>query len=113
MMVLTFSHEPTGDIAIVKVQGKDIIFGTMSGGKTQYTPIEGLKFSIAGILKEFPDLEGKPVGEIRKEGLRRFKEHFYGLLTWESRKNYLRDDLAKHGYKLVYQQLPGQRMRKV
>jgi len=111
-MVLTFSHNVSGDVVVLKVIGRDIIFGSISGGKMQYAPLEGLKFSIAGIVKEFPDLKGKPLDHIRREGLECFKKHFWALASWEAKKNYLRKDLEGHGYKMVMQQLPGQRARK-
>ena len=113
MMALTFAHKDTGDIAVVKVQGKDVVFGIVSGGQTQYSYIEGAKISIVGILKDHPDLKGRPVEEIRKEGVKRFKKHLFSFSSWEAKKNYVKEELEKNGYRLCMQQLPGQRARSV
>ena len=113
MMVLTFSHSVTGQIATIKCYSHDIEFGTLGGGTVTTGILEGIRLSPAMIIKDHPDLKGKPIEEIKREGLVRFKKHYKSFLTWEAKKNYLKKDLEGHGYKLVMQQLPGQRLRKV
>jgi hypothetical protein len=113
IMRLKFLHE-TGQEAEVIVYGQNVIFTTASGGTVKGGVLErDMMISVVGILKDHPDLANKPVEVIRAEGVRRFKEKLFGLPSWEARKNYLKEDLARHGYKLIEQLLPGQRVKRV
>lgn len=113
VMRLKFVHAEKGQEAEVITYGREVIFTTVENGKVMGGKIEGLNLSIPGILKDHPDLAGKPVEKIRYEGVRRFKEKLFGYPSWEARKNYIRDELEKSGYKLVMLMLPGQRWRNV
>jgi len=78
-------------------------------GIPTYTKLEGLKFSPAGIVKEFPDLKGKPLGEMRVIALKRFKEHLSKMKTEKEVIEYIKYELEKTGYKLNQIIKPGHR----
>ena len=111
MITLVFQKQ-TQVIAIV-IQGHSVMFGEVRAGGTYFAPIEGLKLSIAGILKEFPDLEGKPVEEIKREAIKRFKEKIKSFGSEKEIAEYIVDDLGKHGYVLKIVQKKGFRPIKV
>ncbi|GAG87280.1 unnamed protein product [marine sediment metagenome] len=102
----------TGLVAI-QVNNKELKFCQVQGGIYKYAPIEGLKLSVAGILKEFPDLRSKSKEVMRKIAIKRFKTHVKGLATEDDVQEYIKNDLAKHGYKLKYLRRAGFRRRKV
>lgn len=79
----------------------------MSNGVPMYTTLEGINWNPAGIVMEFPDLKGKPIDEIKREGIRRFKNHISKIATEQELVNYLKEDLAKHGYRLFQIQKKG------
>lgn len=108
-LIFEFGTELIG----IQINGKKMLFCKLQGGYCRYAPIEGLKLSIAGILKEFPDLKNKPKEEMRKIAIKRFKTHVETLKTEEDRQEYLKNDLAKHGYKLRYVKRAGFRKQRV
>lgn len=83
------------------------------GGIPTYSKLEGLRFSIGGILKEFPDLKNKEPAEMKKIALERFKKHIRKFKTEKELISYLKEDLEKHGYKLTQILKPGFRPQKV
>ncbi len=80
-------------------------------GIPQYTTLEGLQLSVAGILKDHPDLKGMPIHKIKRIGLKRLKQHLLKLETEENVINYIKEDLRKHGYKLQFVKKPGHRTK--
>lgn len=98
---------------VVRVKGRELYFAKVQGGRTMFAPIEGLRLNPAGIVKEFPDLEGKPIIEIKKAAIKRFKEHIKSLNSLNDIRNYLQKDLVKHGYKLIMVQRNGFRPERV
>ena len=98
----------------IKIENnRDIKFCKLAGSYFRVTPIEGLKLSVSGILKEFPDLKDMEEAEMRIEAIKRFKKKIKGMKTEEEIQNYLKDDLRKHGYKLVGIRRNGFREKKV
>mgnify|MGYP003131861862 CR=1 FL=1 len=87
-------------IVAVRIIGKQVFFSHVHGNYVRFADVSGLKLSVGGILKQFPDLEGKSNEEVRKEGVRRFKEHIKTLPDEYAIVSYLKEDLAKHGYTL-------------
>lgn len=77
-----------------------------------FYPIEKIKLSVGGILKEFPDLKVKEDNEIREEGIKRFKERLKSFNNEIDMANYVAEDLNKHGYELKAYQRKGFRMIK-
>jgi len=111
MILCTFQKGT--EMSVIKIQGKNITFGQMKGANPIYTTIEGLKLNPATIIKEFPDLEGEPIPKIKKEGVRRFKEHIKTMKSEFEIKDYVHQDLKKHGYKFIMWQKQGWRPIKV
>ncbi len=108
-IALTYKNTINGDLLVLKVfQNCEMIVAV----NNQYTNLEGLNWNVPNIIKEYPDLEGKPVGEIKLEGIRRFKDHMRGLLTWDAKKNDLTRSLEPHGYKLQFWVRPDGRLQK-
>ena len=111
MILCTFQKGT--ELSIVKIRGNHLTFGQLKGATSIYTTIEGLKLNPATIVEEFPDLEGKPISEIKKEGVRRFKEHISKMKTEMEIRDYVHKDLKKHGYKFLCWQKDGWRAVKV
>jgi hypothetical protein len=99
MILCTFQRGT--EMTVVKIQGKNLVFGQMKGANPIYTTIEGLKLNPATIIKEFPDLEGKPINEIKKEAVARLKQHIKTMKSEFEIKDYVNNDLKKHGYKMI------------
>jgi len=96
-MIDVYLKKGTTPIA-VRIDGKNLFFAQIGGQIVKYAPIEGLKLSISGIIKEYPDLEGKPIGEMRRIAIERFKAYVAGMKTEMERANYVITDLQKHFY---------------
>ena len=118
MIDLTFAIVKDGNlqtpelIVITVYPNKTLRFAQMKSGIPMYSMIEGLRLDPSGIVKEFPDLEGKPIPEMKRTAIKRFKEHIKNLNTIEEVKQYLKSDLIKHGYKLIMSQRKGFRPQK-
>ena len=113
MTDLIFLFEKTGEVVIISIGvGYITRFAQVINGIPIYSTLEGLKFSVAGIVKEFPDLKDNKIGYIKREGLRRFKEHLKTMKTEKDTVRYLRDDMKKHGYKLISVHRKGFRSQK-
>ena len=109
-MQLTF--ELGGDVILVRILGNNILFANSQTNFQQYAPIEGLRLSKQGILKEHPDLKGKEDGEIRKEAIRRFKEKVKSMKTDDEVKLYVIEELGRFGWKVKSIQREGWRTKK-
>jgi len=97
----------------VKIEGHHITFATLQGySAPMYAPIEGIQLDIGGILQEFPDLIDKDRNEIRKIAIERFKEKLKSFKTEMEIKNYLKEDLTRHGYIFTGYQKKGHRFMK-
>ena len=99
-MVLIF--ELGGDMTLVRVSGNDILFSTSDSNFQQYSPIEGLRLSRDGIVKEFPDLKNSKLsdGDLRGEAIKRFKEKIRGFETEDEVRTYLVEEFEGMGYTL-------------
>lgn len=97
----------------IKVNFKQLQFCKLEGGLFKYAPIDGLKLSTSGIIKEFPDLKNKSDKTIRRIAIQRFKDHIQKLKTEQEVEDYLKEDLKKHGYELKFRKRPGFRKQKV
>ena len=106
-MILNFVLADT--IIRVKIEGNNITFSDVSTNYQTFVPLECLKLSVAGIIKDHPDLLGKSDVEIKKEGLKRFKEKIKGMGSEVEVKNYVVEELKPHGYVLKMIERPGYR----
>jgi len=86
------------ELVIVRIQGKSITFATSALGLNYFAPIESIKLSVKGILKEYPELAGKPEGEIRMEGIRKLKEKLNNFEGENEIKKYVIEELERQGY---------------
>jgi len=106
--------DPKGELIVLEVFTNRIHrIITMKDGLPTYTTVEGLRFSPEGIVKEFPDLAGKPLYEIRTEGIKRFKEHLLKFTNEKDTVEYLKKDLEKYGYVLKMISRKGFRVEKL
>ena len=95
------------DVVEVIIKGNDLMFADTSG---MITTVEGLKLSKAGVIKEFPDLENDK--EWKKKAIERLKEHMRKLDAEMKKINYVKEELIKHGYELLFLQRAGFRPQK-
>lgn len=90
-----------GQIVIsIKIKGKDIYFGQIQGGTVIYHDIDSSlwkKMPIVSITRQFPDLEGKPLDEIRAKSIKRYKALISTMDTEEEIKEYLIKDCKRYG----------------
>ena len=92
--------ELAGEALIIKIDKHNLFFGTTTDGNLTFAPFEGLKLSKEGIIKEFPDLVDKELGEMRAEATKRFKQHIKELDTLDNIKSYIIKEFTNMGYKL-------------
>ncbi len=97
-----------GDIISVKVEGNNL--GFFDEGSGQLTTLEGLRFSKAGVLKEFPDLKDDSDWKIK--AIDRLKEHMKNKKTEMEKMLYVKGELNKFGYETLYYQRAGHRPKK-
>jgi hypothetical protein len=88
--VFEYASEPVE----VRVDGANILFRTMQSGG--WLTIDNIKLDYAGVVREFPDLEGSIIW--KEEAIKRFKEKIKELKTEKLRIQYIINDLKKHGY---------------
>lgn len=97
-----------GDVMSIKIEGANLFFFDVATG--QVAPIEGLRLSKAGVLKEFPDLKDEI--EWKKIAIKRLKNHIKELSNEEERLIYVKDELIKFGYEPLMYQKSGFRTQK-
>ena len=108
-LVFKFADE----VVTVKIIYHDILFYNSMTNFTIPARIEGIKLNIAGILKEFPDLKGKPEAEIKQEAIRRFKEKVKTMKNENEIKDYIIEEFTKKlGYTLMLIKKEGFRAKK-
>lgn len=97
-----------GDLIQVKVEDDNLAFFDIATG--QMTTIEGLRFSKAGVLKEFPDL--KDDADWKLKSIKRLKAYIKSLKTEKEKMFYVKDELTKFGYSALSWQKKGFRLQK-
>lgn len=98
-MEITFQR--AAEIVVVRIKGNHLLFSTITTNFQQFVPIDYLQLNVDGILKEFPDLKGMPVKEMRIEALSRLKEHIKGISGEEEIKKYILEELEKYGWDAI------------
>ena len=106
MMNATF--QLGGELIQIKVEGNNLAFFDV--GSAQLTTLEGLRFSKAGVLKEFPDL--KDDADWKLKAIERLKAHIKSLKTEKNKMFYVKDELIKWGYEALSWQKKGFRVQK-
>ena len=89
------------EIILVRLLDGSLAFAKVQGQNIQFAPLEGLKFSESGMLKEMPELKNLPFDEMKKKAIQRIKEKIKSMKEAEQ-VEYLKDDLGKHGYLLKF-----------
>ena len=97
-----------GEVIEVVIDENQLLFYDTSSQMT--TSHEGLKFSKAGVLIEFPDLENNK--DWKEEAIKRLKDHIKSIEREEDKLNYVKQELVKHGYTPMFKQRCGFRPRK-
>ena len=106
-------QDPKGVAMAITIIGKNNLrFTITERGIVKQTPIEGLTFNVSGIIKEFPDLAGQPITDIKIQGVQRFKAHIEKMKSHKEIEEYLVGDLSKHGYKYLGKRRAGFRFEK-
>tara|TARA_R100000656_G_scaffold96891_1_gene70339 strand:+ start:1020 stop:1352 length:333 start_codon:yes stop_codon:yes gene_type:complete len=100
------------NLVAVRVSGHQITFGQVYGNNVRLGTIDGLKLNVGTILKEFPDLQGRSHTEIKRIAIERFKEHVKSLPDEKAVRDYVVQDLEKHGYQKGLEIKNGHRPRK-
>ena len=88
--------EFAGDMVVIKIQGADVTFATSQTNFNQFVPIEAIRLTKEGILKEHPDLKDNP--DMRNIAIKRFKEHIKNLGGENKIKDYVIEELENQGY---------------
>jgi len=101
------------EVVAIRIINKQLLFSKVQGGVIKFAPVDSLKLNPAGIVKEFPDLKGVPIPQMKKEAVKRLKIHIKNMKTSKEIMDYLVKDLGKHGYIFKSYQLPGHRMVRV
>lgn len=99
-VIFSFGNEKV----LINVQGHNVYFGSTEFG-AQLAPIEGLKLSKAGVLKEFPELTDDK--NWRGKAITKFKKKILELKTETDVADYIIEDLKKFGYKPEFKQRDG------
>lgn len=106
-------QDPKGVAMAITIIGKNNLrFTTTEKGLVYQTPLEGLTFNVSGIIKEFPDLAGQSITDIKRQGVQRFKAHIEKMKSHKEIEEYLISDLAKHSYKYLGKRRAGFRFEK-
>ncbi len=106
-------QDPKGAAMAITIIGKNHLkFTVTERGLVRQTPIEGLNFNVSGIIKEFPDLAGQPIIDIKRQGVQRFKDHIEKMKSHKEIEEYLINELAKHSYKYLGKRRAGFRFEK-
>jgi len=104
--ILQFNSE----IILIRVDGNTVRFANSIFG-AQMADIRGLKLDYGGVCRQFPDLQMKD--DWKEQAILRFKNKIQSFKTEQQKLDYLVEDLASHGYKLIKVQKKGWRPRKV
>lgn len=106
--MITATFKLGGEQQSVKIEGNNLLFLDNSSGMV--SPIEGIRLSHVGVLKEHPDLEEND--DWRNIAIERLKEHVKKLNTEMEKINYVKDELTKFGYEPLFFQRAGFRVRR-
>lgn len=98
------------EVVEVRVNDSDVYFRSSSYG-AGFVPIEGLKLSKSGVVKEFPELEEDPFWQ--HKAIQKFKEKIHSMKSEDEKITYIIEDLRKFGYTPKIKQKAGWRPQKL
>jgi len=93
----------------IRVDGNNVLF--RNNPNSGFVTIDNLKLNETGVIKEFPDLDGRE--DWKEEAIKRFKEKIASIETERDKIEYIKEDLKKYGYKPVAIQRQGFRTAKI
>lgn len=82
----------------VKVIPPEVYFAEVKGHKGVFVPIDRLKLSRNGIIKEFPDLASYDEEDMKREAIKRFKAKIAKMDKIEEIGKYIINELRPYGY---------------
>ena len=97
----------------VKIETGSVTFSNSSFNFQMFVPIDNLKLSREGILKEHPDLKDMEENEMKTEAIKRFKEHIKNLGGENEIKSYVIKELNSSGYALKLIEQDGFRSKRI
>jgi hypothetical protein len=98
------------EIIFIRVRGNSVMFANSAQG-SQWCPIDGLRLSKAGVIKEFPDLEYD--ADWHDTAIRIFKDKITLLGKESAVADYIIKDLKNFGYVPKFYQEAGFRKRAI
>ena len=93
----------------IRIIGNNVLF--MDLRSNMIAPIEGLKLSKIGVMKEFPDL--KDDSEWKKKAIQRFVSKIRSFKTENERAEWLIQEMRNMDYIPLYKQRDGFRTRRI
>ena len=100
-----------GELIEIRLDNRSLYFKTVATHNLGYAPIEGIRLSKEGCIKEHPDLKDR--SDWREESIKRLKEKLKEFQTETQAMEYIILELKKIGYKPLYKQRPGFRVEKL
>lgn len=104
-MDLTF--QAGSGAVIARVLGKRLFFIQYVNNSPVMFPLEKINFPKEGMLKEFPDLEGREYNEMKNIAVERIREHLGKMNTEKEVEEYIKKELEGIGCKLIMKSKPG------
>ena len=86
------------DATIIKIEGKNVLFSNSALNFNQFVPIERIRFTEQGILKEHPDLKGMKLNDMRDEAIRRWKRKIQAMESEDTIRDYIINEMERMGY---------------
>ena len=93
----------------IRIIGSNVLFIDLSSN--MLSPIEGLKLSRQGVIKEYPDLKDNP--QWKQIAIERFVKKIKELPSEEKRSEWLIEEMKEMGYTPLYKQRNGWRPQKI
>ena len=109
--MIKLAFELGGENIILRINGNDVRFSNASLGLNEFFPIDNIRLSYVGVVREFPDLETND--NWRKVAIGRFKDKIREFKKEDEIVDYIRKELEPHGYKLISKQKDGFRIERV
>ena len=104
-MDLTF--KAGSGLVVARVAQKHLFFIQYVNNVPVILSLDKIKFPQEGILKRFPDLEGKSYDEMRRISVERIRSHLHSLTTEKAVEEYVIDELKSIGCELIMKSRPG------
>lgn len=92
------------EVVETRIVGTEVYYRTSTFG-SQFVPIDSVFFSKAGVIKEFPDLEGDEAWKAK--ALERLKSKLKSFKNEKACSDYILEEFKKMGYIPLYRQRSG------